>query len=952
MKSLFAAVRRLSLGVGLIVAASAMLLLSDPAGKTRAKTSADSKMRRVAVVNFSSTMTLEEGQRGLLDGLADEGFIDGQTMELRLFNAETDRATAVAIAKDVVSRDFDLIVTVSTAMLQAIASANQETQRTHVFSVTSDPWSSGVGVSRENPSDHPPYMTGHGSLQPVDKLFRLAREAHPNLKRVGVVWNPSEANSEAATKMARSICKELGIELIEVTVDSPAGVAEAASAVMGRGVEAIWAGGDVTVAVAFESLVDAARDKHIPVFTNMSSEARKGALFSLGADYYEVGKLGGHLAARMLRGTSPSSIPVDNVVPERLVVNTTALEGMDSAWKIPPQWLARAQIVIDQAGVHEKSVPRAVKPLAGKNYRIAVVYFAPNAVTTATLAGLKSKLRERGFTEGKNLEILEDHAQGDISLIPQVLQKHDQSDVDLIVTFTTPCLAAATTAVKNKPVVFTEVYDPLAAGAGTSAEKHLAHITGVGSFPPVETMLESMRQLVPQLQAVGTVYNSAEANSQKVITIARELFKRQGLRLEEATVVGSGEILQAAQVLTQKNIGVLWEFGDNTVTQGLEGMAKAANDAGLPLVAGDVESNNRGVTLAIGISFYESGYAAGDLVARVLTGEKPANIPFVELAVARRAVNLAIAHQARRHIPTSLLKQCDTFFGVHERFGRPARVAFVQSVDAPTLDAAGEGVIAGLDAAGLKAGVDYELHKHNAQGDLSQLPLILANIKNQQVDLVVTSTTPAMIAAAKAIREIPIVFTVASYPPTVGVFAEGQRQENLVGVYDDPPLAELIELARKREAGLQKVGIVWNPAEPNSEYSVKKLRRVCAEERLQLIERNAASVTELPDVTAAVCQAGAQILVISADNVTTSGLPTVVATTRKFNVPIYSTEPDMVRRGAAGGVGDDFFEWGKQTGHLAAKVLAGVPPAELPFERTQVQRTLLSEDVASASGKE
>src|SRR5262245_20814064 len=249
-----------------------------------------------------------------------------------------------------------------------------------------------------------------------------------------------------------------------------------------------------------------------------------------------------------------------------------------------------------------------------------------------------------------------------------------------------------------------------------------------------------------------------------------------------------------------------------------------------------------------------------------------------------------------------MLKQFDTFFGVRERYGRPARVAFLQLVEGPTLDAAAEGVVAGLEAAGLKTVVDYALHKYNAQGDLSQLPLILANVKNQQSDLVITSTTPALIAAAKAIREIPIVFTVASYPPTVGVFAEGQRQENLVGVYDDPPLAELIQLAQKREATIQKVGIVWNPAEPNSEYSVKKLRRVCAEQGLQLIERNAASVNELPEATAAVCQAGAQILVISADNVATSGLPTIVATTRKYNVPIYSTEPDMVRRGAVGAV--------------------------------------------------
>src|SRR5262245_7203096 len=178
MKSMFETLRRLSLGVVLIGGASGLLLLSDPG----AKTATGRKKLKVAVTNFSSTMTLEEGQRGLVDGLAEEGFIDGQTMELKLFNAETDRATAVAIAKDVVSRDFDLIITISTAMLQAVANANKDSHRPHVFTVTSDPWSSGVGVNREKPSDHPPYMTGHGSLQPVDKLFRLAREANPNLK--------------------------------------------------------------------------------------------------------------------------------------------------------------------------------------------------------------------------------------------------------------------------------------------------------------------------------------------------------------------------------------------------------------------------------------------------------------------------------------------------------------------------------------------------------------------------------------------------------------------------------------------------------------------------------------------------------------------------------------------------------------------------------------------------
>ena len=81
----------------------------------------------------------------------------------------------------------------------------------------------------------------------------------------------------------------------------------------------------------------------------------------------------------------------------------------------------------------------------------------------------------------------------------------------------TPVLTAAIKAVKKKPVVFTYVYDPIAAGAGKTPTDHLPNITGTGSFPPVDDTLVVIRELLPKVQAVGTLYNSSEANSRKVI---------------------------------------------------------------------------------------------------------------------------------------------------------------------------------------------------------------------------------------------------------------------------------------------------------------------------------------------------------------------------------------------------------------------------------------------------
>ncbi len=929
-------------GLSLIVAAAAVLLCSDP--KRNREVRPESAPKKVAVVNYISVPVLEDGEAGLIAGLTEAGFVDGKNIELKRFNAEGDRSTAILIAKEVVGADFDAILTLSTPVLQAVASANLDSKRTHVFTLSTDPWGAGVGISREDHTQHPPYMTGQGSLQPVAALFELAREANPTLKKVGVAWNPAESNSEASTLMAREVAKKLGIELVEVTVDSSSAVLDAVRALVGRNVEAIWAGGDTTVAAALDTLIGTARDAGIPVFTNMPSDVKQGALFSLGADYYEVGRASGLLAARVLNGESPAAIPVDNVVPELFALNKVALGKFQPQWKFSSGWDQRAKLIVDKSGVHgdvrKTAAATPAKPDEGRTYHVSIVYFAPNEVTEATIRGLQQKLRERGFVPERNIEYQVEHAQGDLALIPSIMQSLDESDADLIVSLTTPCLMSAATIVKNKPVVFTEVYDPLAAGAGTSKSDHLPHVTGVGSFPPITDMVDAMQAVVPRLKSIGIVYNDSEANSRKAVGVARELIKQRGLTLEEATVANTSEVLQAALVVASRNVDVLWEIGDNTVNQGLEALIKAGMDARIPVVNSDADSASRGAMVGVGISFYESGYAAGDIAARVLLGESPAKIPFKELALVRLAANLAAAKKLNRTFPDDFLAKCSVFHGVATRFDRPAKVAYVQLVEGPALDEAARGVFEGLAAAGMKMDRDVALHTFNAQGDLSQLPQIFETVKAIPADLIITCTTPAMIAAAHSTSSIPVVFTVASEPSAVGVVPEGQRQPNLAGVFDDPPIDQLLKLAEKNVKPLKTVGTIWNPAEPNSEISVQRLRTVCHDRGLNLIERNAAATNELRDVTSAICQTGIDVLVISADNVTSSGFPAIYSVTSQQRVPIYCTEPDLVRQGASGAVGVDFFDWGRQSARIAAQVLAGRSPAVIPLEKVTGIRTI------------
>ena len=296
---------------------------------------------------------------------------------------------------------------------------------------------------------------------------------------------------------------------------------------------------------------------------------------------------------------------------------------------------------------------------AGAGYQMGLLYFAPEEGADSVMSGLFDGLRREGIEEGRNLTVVRQHAQGEIANIPLLVQDLDSRGLDVIVTLSTPCLTAACSAARNTPVVFTYVYDPIAAGAGTSATDHLPHVTGVGSFPPVGDTVELIQRLVPGVRAVGTVYNSSEANSRKVVSVARDLFTASGIQLEEVTVTGTGELYQAAQVLAHRGIQAMWVTGDNTALQGFDGIVKVAREAKLPLIINDPEFVARGALACVGLGWYQAGEAAAPVVARVLRGESPQSIPFQEVAVKKLVLNHEAAKELGITFPADLVREAE-----------------------------------------------------------------------------------------------------------------------------------------------------------------------------------------------------------------------------------------------------------------------------------------------------
>jgi ABC-type uncharacterized transport system substrate-binding protein len=315
--------------IALFITAGILLALDLGNRKTDQK-----KEVSIAVFKLSSRISLDEVERGIIQSLTQQGFVDGKNCIIKKFCAEGDVAVANTIAQNIVSSKFDMVVTMSTPLLQIMANANKKGDITHVFCGVTDPYASGVGITGTGANQHPKHLVGIGTFQPVEKAFDIAKQMNPNLKKVGTVWCTSETCSEACVKLARKKCKEMGIELVEMGIESSTQVLEAAISLTSRGIDALWLGGDNVVESGIDQLINAANKAQIPLFTNNPYKIYGNTLFGVGAEYNEVGKIAGNMASDILKGKSTTEIEIKNVVPIKLVVNKEAVKNFKGKWDV------------------------------------------------------------------------------------------------------------------------------------------------------------------------------------------------------------------------------------------------------------------------------------------------------------------------------------------------------------------------------------------------------------------------------------------------------------------------------------------------------------------------------------------------------------------------------------------------------------------------------------------
>ncbi len=656
--------KRIGLSLGLIIICSAILLWSDRNNRhtSTKSTPSVSKVIPIALLQLNTNPITDEMRAGIFEALAAKGYKEGNNIAVTNYNPEGDLPTANLMAQKISSGEYRTAITLTTLMLQTLANANRSSHINHIFGAVTSPVIAGVGIKSLGSYDKPPYLTGVGTPQPVKEIFRVAKQSNPALKTVGVVWNPAEINSEFCTIQAREISAELGLTLLEAPIEQSKDIREAAQSLVTRGVEAFWTGGDATVNSNIHSLIDVANSVKIPVFSNITGHAKQGGLFDYGSDYHEVGEQVGRIVADVLSGKDPNTIAVTNYTPEKVILNEQVRKSLKNAWTFNSDLYKKAVFIIDESGkinatnsdlsnTNSTSIAPIINIDPNKTYKVGLAYFAPEPGIDSVLAGLNAKLKLLGLEEGKNLIFKSMHAQGEIAQISTIGQILDSSDVDAILTLTTPVLQGVGMMAKHKPVVFTYVTDPIAAGAGKSYSEHLPTLTGIGSFPPVEDMLIVTQKVIPTIHKIGTLYNPSEVNSVKVATVMRDLCKQKGFEFIEAPINTTADAVQAAQSLAAQNVEAILSVSDNTMYQALDAISNVAAKSHIPIVLDQPEFINHDALMVVGVDYKESGSSAAEPLAQILSGVNPSSIPLKNVSKKVILLNEKIAKNLNIEFP-------------------------------------------------------------------------------------------------------------------------------------------------------------------------------------------------------------------------------------------------------------------------------------------------------------
>jgi putative ABC transport system substrate-binding protein len=257
-----------------------------------------------------------------------------------------------------------------------------------------------------------------------------------------------------------------------------------------------------------------------------------------------------------------------------------------------------------------------------KQVKIGLAKIVQHEALDACERGVVDALKERGIDAVIDYQ----NANGDPNTAAQIANKFKNDRVDVAVGIATPIAVSLATTLTDIPVVFSAVTDPVGAKLVTTLAHGEGNVTGLSDYLDSGAHI-ALFKAIANIKTLGYIYTSSEANSISALALVEESCKAQGIQLVTQAISASAELRQAAEAIVNRVDGI-YLTTDNTVYSALPALIQVFSAGKKPIFSGDVTSVlEGGAMIASGFNYYKAGLATGNIVADILKGKKPADIP-------------------------------------------------------------------------------------------------------------------------------------------------------------------------------------------------------------------------------------------------------------------------------------------------------------------------------------
>ncbi len=294
--------------------------------------------------------------------------------------------------------------------------------------------------------------------------------------------------------------------------------------------------------------------------------------------------------------------------------------------------------------------------------QIGIIQLVEHPALDAAEKGFVDGLAAEGFTDGKNIKIDLQNAQGDQANLETISDRFVKNNVALVLAIATPAAQAIAAKTTTIPILVTAVTDPADARLVESNEKPNTNVSGTTDMQPIQKQLDLLMQLFPDTKTIGIVYNSSEANSELQVKLFKKAAEAENLKIETGTVTSVNDIDQVMSSLIDK-VDVIYTPTDNTIASAMPNVVKVAEAAKKPIIGAEPGEVENGALATAGINYYNLGVQTGHMAAKILRGEaEPKDMPIESLDKVDIVLNQTTADAIGFTFPKDLLDSAATVY--------------------------------------------------------------------------------------------------------------------------------------------------------------------------------------------------------------------------------------------------------------------------------------------------